>query len=158
MRCLGLLIIFSMCGQVCNSQVIKNAISAEAFGPGGLGSVNYECNNFGLRENRFFSFRAGVGMTGNRSITIPHGISFNIGRKKNFLETSLTASWGNTTFGYADRGTTPYFLAPGVGYRRQSDQWFFRIYLSPYVYTQPYVGAEFGGGIGLGYMFRNRER
>lgn len=128
-------------------------MSFEILGPGGYGSINYE-RNFNRKENRFMTFRAGLGLTDVLLLGVPHGLTMSFGRK-NYFETGVLANLGYSTFGFVDGPASFYFLGPTIGYRRQAPgKWFFRVFANLAITVQRYPEAYAGGGLGIGFPFR----
>lgn len=141
---------------------LLNNLSVNFFGDASLISLNYERyfivgptflinSKIGLGFNEEFQICFGGPCLTEKYLTIPHHITFNVGKDNKFLEFGLggTVIKGNTT--------EPYFLYPIIGYRKMATQlkrMSFRVYA-----TLPLSGIEgddilflpAGISIGLGF-------
>jgi hypothetical protein len=133
------------------------AISAELGGVAQIFSLNYE-RVIVRKERHCIVGRYGIGVEQGGSLNIPHGITYNFGRRNKFLEAGLLGALGPTTFGYADATAVWYYIAPMVGYRSHPERGFlFKAYISPLIPIEQYPEVMFWGGIGFGYVFRGKK-
>jgi hypothetical protein len=142
--------------QLCLAQEYRNpnAVSIEAFGVGGTASFNYERNFSTDRRTRFATARIGLGVNHlSGSLTIPHGFTINLQARKNFFETGLL---GGLMLANATTQTSVYYLAPCLGYRTIQSRpgWFFRVYATVLIPTDPSLDVVPYFGVGIGRTFR----
>lgn len=139
----------------------KNNIDISLGGTGIFASVNY--SRILLVKPKYF-INASVGIGAVPSIggfTIPHQISFNIGKKSSFLELGIGGSYwtGKSNSSGYTQTVYSYQLCPIIGWRKHFDNnLIFRVYVNPLIHISgeyfienysvvPYLG------ISLGYSF-----
>lgn len=140
------------------SKIIKaqNSIDLSIGGTGLFASVNY--NRIVLaKSNYFISTSAGIGIVPIiNGITIPHQVTFNLGKKNNFLELGIGGSFFRGETGFL-RFWYMYQLCPIIGYRNHhpSRNLTFRAYANPLFHISgeyfvdeysviPYFGISLG--------------
>lgn len=145
-----------------------NTISIDLLGEGTLYSLNYE-RLFPIKRNMFLSGKIGVGRTvdfcglihceenykAKVSISIPHHITVNFGKKKVFLE----AGYGGTIFTWNYK---PKYMAFGIIGMRihpfERNKFSFRLFATPPL-TKSDDGMHYGDilfiplGLSLGVSF-----
>jgi hypothetical protein len=172
MRVPAAILLLCLCGPRCLSQEqsSRHAVSAEVFGVAGYGSVNYE-HFFSQKEERFLAFRIGlafvpkyVKVQGQLGLPqpilgfgLPHGVTVNFGRK-NYFETGM---YGNFSLLPDDAEPTVYkyyYLGPMIWYRRQTPEWFFRVFAAANYTTGPEDNFFINGGLAFGLPFSKLDR
>ncbi len=138
-----------------------NIIDITLLGQGGFLSANYS-RILLVRQKYFLNISAGMGMVPfYAGFSVPHQLTFNIGRKTSFLEVGLGGTYmrGKTdSSGYTET-TTTYILSPIVGWRKN-----FRSHLVLRIYANPLFDTSGDSiyenysivpflGISLGYSF-----
>jgi hypothetical protein len=123
--------------------------------PAGL-VVNYD-HMFRHSDRGFWNAGAGIGgfgFTGHwRAYSARTTAGYNLGRKQNFLQLGIGASYVNEY--YVQGGELPprslhYYVGPQIGYKRVSEKRFqFGSYIGLYAGTDVFVG----GGISFGWAF-----
>lgn len=139
----------------------KNIIDITLLGQGGFLSVNYS-RILLVRQKYFLNASVGTGMVPYYAgFSLPHQITFNIGKKSSFLELGLGGTYmrGKTDSSGFTETTTSYLLSPIIGWRKNfRSHLILRIYANPlfdtsgdYIYEDyaivPYLGLS------LGYSF-----
>jgi hypothetical protein len=139
----------------------KNNIDLTIGGNGLFVSINY--NRILLtRSNYFINTSVGIGTDlFSGGITIPHQVTFNIGKKNSFIELGIGGSyWSGKSneSGYTET-LNSYQLSPIIGWRKHfSNNLIFRVYANPLFHISgvyyienysviPYLGVS------LGYSF-----
>ena len=137
----------------------KNSIDLTLGGSGLFLSANYT-RTIIVKPNYFVSASVGIGtviMIGG--VSVPHQLSFNIGKKSSFLELGLGGTYWtgkSNESGYTET-ISSYFLSPVVGWRKNfNNNLVFRVYANPLFYISgeqsDYAITPFMG-ISLAYNF-----
>jgi len=137
----------------------KRSFSFEVAGVSRTVSVHWE-RILARHPGYFVCARLGFGLSLELSPepSIPHGVTFNFGKKKSFFETGLLASLGPTSFGYADASSVMYFFAPMVGYRRHPARGFvFKIYFTTFIPVQKNPEVIPSAGISFGFTRKDKS-
>ena len=141
--------------------VRKNNIDLTIGGMGLGVSVNYN-RILLVKPNYFINASVGLGIVPSiDGITIPHQITYNIGKKNSFLEVGVGGSfWSGKSneSGYTETQNS-YHISPIIGWRKHfRNNLIFRIYTNPLIHVSgeyfienysivPYLGVS------LGYSF-----
>jgi hypothetical protein len=172
-KALSIVILFSLLSLTCfpqesnNNLAKRDSLKRNIFdftlaGTGLVVSFNY-CRIIQVKPDYFMSATIGLGSVPFAGgITIPHQLTYNFGRKNNFLEAGIGGVYWQ---GYENQENGKeqlysYNIVPIVGYRKNfsNNKMVFRIYISPiirvsgeYFYkTHPALPY---GGISFGYSF-----
>jgi len=139
----------------------KNIIDITLAGQGGFLSANYS-RILMVNQKFFLIASAGMGVIPfYAGFSVPHQLTFNIGKKSSFLEVGLGGTYmrGKTdSSGYTET-TTSYLLSPIVGWRKNFDSnLVFRVYANPLIDVSGGTIYEDMAivpflGISLGYSF-----
>lgn len=136
----------------------KNVIDITLAGQGGFLSANYS-RILLVKQKYFLLASAGMGVIPfYAGFSLPHQLTFNIGKKSNFLEVGLGGTYlqGKTDSSGFTETTTSYLLSPIVGWRKNfSNNLVLRIYANPLIDVSgasiyedmvvvPYLGISFG--------------
>lgn len=139
----------------------KNSINLTAGGSGLFLSFNYE-KYFFIKTNYYLSASVGIGFIPiSGGVTIPHMITYNWGKKSNFLELGLGGTYWSGTRNNTDKqeSVNSYNLSPVIGWKKHfKKNMILRIYTNPLINVfgenyiedltvMPYLG------ISLGYTF-----
>ncbi len=139
----------------------KNTVSVDLGGNGLFLSLSYG-RVLIQKERCFIAGLLGVGSVPFiGGITIPHQVTFNLGKRRSFLEMGLGGTWWtgkSNASGYTET-ISFYHISPILGYRFQSGGGFlFRAYLNPLInlsgppFIEDYRVIPYLG-ISLGYAF-----
>jgi hypothetical protein len=139
----------------------KNNIDLTIGGTGLFASVNYN-RILLVKSNYFINASVGIGTVPFiGGITLPHQVTFNLGKKSSFLELGIGGSYWNSksnASGYTET-VNSYQLSPIIGWRKHfNNNLIFRAYANPLIHISgeyyienysiiPYLG------ISLGYSF-----
>ncbi len=139
----------------------KNSIDISLGGPGLFASVNYN-RTLLVKPKHFINASIGVGTVPSiGGISVPHQLTFNLGKKSSFLELGIGGSyWAgeSNASGYTEM-LYSYQLCPIIGWRKYfENNLIFRAYVNPLFHVAgeyfiedysvvPYLG------ISLGYRF-----
>lgn len=140
---------------------LRNTIEVGFFGSGLVISASYQ-RKLVIRPSWYMNLAAGIGtVPASGGITLPHQLSFNLGRRKNYLELGIAGTcWTglSNVSGYTERKYS-YQFSPLVGYRRQVyNGMVLRAYLNPLIhvageyYLETYTFIPYGG-LGFGHSF-----
>jgi hypothetical protein len=143
-----------------NKSIKNNSIDLSI---GGLGlgiSINYS-RTLAIKEKYFVVASVGVGAIPSiGGVSIPHSVSYNIGKGSNFLELGLGGCYWqgkSNDSGYTE-SIHSYQLAPIVGWRKNfANNLNLRLFASPLIHISgeyfyenkdltPYLGLSFGYG------------
>jgi hypothetical protein len=166
-RLVGLFLILSLMAysQENNSNLRKrverkNTIDLSVGGNGLFASVNYS-RILLVKSDFFITTSVGIGtvpFTGG--ITLPHQVTFNLGKKNSFLELGVGGSYWSgksNASGYTET-INSYQLSPIIGWRNYfNNNLIFRIYANPLFHISgeyyienysviPYLGISLGYG------------
>lgn len=139
----------------------KNQVSFNLAGNGIGVSINYG-RSFLLSSTRFMEIAVGVGSVPfSGGISVPHQITYNLGRNGNFLEFGLGGTfWQGTENATANQTTiSSYQIYPLVGFRKQfKSHILLKAYLNPFIHVSgEYLYENYDivpyGGISIGYSF-----
>ncbi len=163
---ISLCLTFSSYGQLNdhdlrNSVDRKNIIDLTLLGQGGFLSANYS-HILVVRQKYFLIASAGIGLVPYYAgFSIPHQLTFNIGKRTSFLEVGLGGTYmhGKTDESGFTKTTTTYLLSPVIGWRKNfKSHLVLRIYANPLFDTSGNTIVEDYSivpflGVSLGYSF-----
>ncbi len=134
----------------------KNAIDITIGGTGLVVSANYS-RVILVKPNYFINASVGIGpVPFSGGINLPHQVTFNLGKKNNFLELGLGGTfWTGKDDGPGSGETLhSYYISSIIGWRKHfNNNFVFRAYLNPMVHVSgeyfigdfvPYAGFSFG--------------
>jgi hypothetical protein len=140
----------------------KNTVEFTIAGSGLIASFNYG-RVLVSQPNYFIIASLGVGAVTSFSggTTIPHQLTFNIGKKTSFLELGIGGSYwtGKTNESGFTESETSYNLSPIIGWRKIfKKNMVFRVYANPLIHVSGvYVVGDYAVypfmGVSLGYRF-----
>ncbi len=139
----------------------KNSIDLTIGGNGLFASVDYNRTLF-IKSNYFVSASVGLGTVPFvGGITIPHQVTFNLGKKNSFIELGIGGSYWSgesNASGYTET-LSSYQLSPIIGWRKHfNNNLIFRLYVNPlfHVFGEYYI-ENYSVlpylGVSLGYCF-----
>jgi hypothetical protein len=139
----------------------KNNIDFTIGGTGLFASVNYS-RILLVRSNYFINASVGIGtIISIGGITIPHQVTYNLGRKNSFFELGIGGTYWSgksNASGYTET-LSSYQLSPIIGWRKHFDNnLIFRVYANPLFhisgeyYIEDYSVIPYLG-VSLGYSF-----
>ena len=143
-----------------DNELNKNAVNITVGGIGLGLSANYS-RVVVDKENYFVDASVGIGvLPAIGGVSIPHSVSYNLGKETNFLEIGLGGNYwtGKTNSSGYTESTYSYQLAPIIGWRRNfKNNLIFRAYASPLIHISgeyfydnqaviPYLGLSLGYG------------
>jgi len=141
--------------------VNKNSIDISLGGLGLFVSANY-ARTLMVRPTFFVVASAGIGtVPGIGGISVPHQITFNLGKKTSFLELGVGGSYwtGKSNSSGFTESINSYNLSPIIGWRKIIKSSFvFRVFASPLIhvlgeyYIEDYSVVPYGG-VSFGYCF-----
>ena len=156
----ALLLVFTSLSTFAQDQKASKSVYGEIFGPGFL-SVNYDTRF--TKKNDGFGMRVGFGYApgifSGDGFTIPVGLNYLIGKKKNFVELGAGASYvhfsASKDDGWFNTDGGSFVMAYGwIGYKYQpiNKGFTFRAGLCPVYDGVEFVPEYFG--VSFGYAFK----
>ena len=129
----------------------RNNIGVNLLGEGSFISLAYE-RNFSISENQFINAHLGVGYNQElcflwcgeptRYLTIPHRITYNVGKRKHFFEIGFGG------VGILEHQLDQYAVFPTMGYRFQGSHFFLRTYACYIMTSSDITPIPFGISLG----------